>query len=147
MGKILWGRVVAGGLVAGVIINVSEFLVNGVLLGDEWARAMEAIGRPLGQGAAQMVSYAVWGFAIGIFAVWLYAAIRPRYGPGPKTALYAGIAVWLLGYLMSALAAAPMELFPARLLYIGVAVGLVEILAGTLLGAYLYREDPAADPT
>ena len=143
MGKIHWGRVILGGLVAGVVINISEFLVNGVLLGDEWARAMEAIGRPAGQGIGQMVSYAVWGFVVGIFAVWLYSAIRPRYGAGPKTAFYAGVAVWLLGYLMSALAAVPMDLFPTRLLYIGVAVGLVEILVGTLLGAYLYREGTA----
>ncbi|HSE60477.1 MAG TPA: hypothetical protein VLA99_17380 [Nitrospiraceae bacterium] len=30
-------------------------------------------------------------------ALWLYAAIRPRFGAGPKTALYAGLGVWVLG--------------------------------------------------
>ena len=29
--------------------------------------------------------FTVWGFLVGIFAVWLYAAIRPRYGAGAKT--------------------------------------------------------------
>src|SRR5207249_3963498 len=42
--------------------------------------------------------FLAWGFLVGIFAVWLYAAIRPRYGAGPKTALCAGAAVWGLGY-------------------------------------------------
>ena len=43
--------------------------------------------------------FLAWGFLVGIFAVWLYAAIRPRYGAGPKTALCAGAAVWGIGYL------------------------------------------------
>jgi hypothetical protein len=40
-------------------------------------------------------SFVLWGFLVGIFAVWLYAAIRPRYGDGPKTALCAGAVVWV----------------------------------------------------
>ena len=40
-------------------------------------------------------------FLIGLFAGWLYAAIRPRYGAGPKTALCAGLFVWFLGYLLT----------------------------------------------
>jgi hypothetical protein len=35
-------------------------------------------------------SFNATGFLIGIFAIWLYAAIRPRHGPGPKTAVCAG---------------------------------------------------------
>ena len=33
--------------------------------------------------------------------MWLYAAIRPRYGPGPKTALMAGLAWWVIVSLQS----------------------------------------------
>ena len=59
--------------------------------------AVRALGREVGGGALLM--FLAWGFLVGIFAVWLYAAIRPRYGAGPKTALCAGAAVWGLGYL------------------------------------------------
>jgi hypothetical protein len=143
MSKINWGRVILGGLVAGLIVNLSEFLLNAVILKDDWDKAMAALGRPAGDSAGQITFYLVYGFVIGIFALWLYAAIRPRYGAGPKTALGAGVAVWILGYLMATVGLMPMELFPARLMYIGLAVGLVEILLGTLAGAYFYKETPA----
>jgi hypothetical protein len=41
-------------------------------------------------------SFILWGVLIGI-----YAAVRPRYGPGPKTALCVGSSVWGLGYLLT----------------------------------------------
>ena len=85
--------------------------------------------------------FIAWGFLVGIFAVRLYAAIRPRYGAGPKTAACAGAAVWCLGYLLAAVTLLALQLFPTRLMVIGLAVGLVEVIAGTLAGAWLYREE------
>ncbi|HYM11328.1 MAG TPA: hypothetical protein VEU62_11375, partial [Bryobacterales bacterium] len=69
-----------------------------------------------------------------------YAAIRPRYGTGPKTALCAGSAVWGLGYLLASVPPIVMHLFPARIIAIGLAVGLVEALVATLAGGWVYRE-------
>jgi hypothetical protein len=43
------------------------------------------------------------------------AAVRPRLGPGPGTALHTGIAVWLLGYWLPMLTWIPMGLFPWNL--------------------------------
>ncbi len=141
MGKINWPRVILGGLVAGVVINVSEFLLNGVILAKEMEAAMSALGRQVSGSALAM--FTVWGFLVGIFAIWLYAAIRPRYGAGPKTAACAGAAVWGLGYLLAAVTPVALHLFPRRLLAVGLAVGLVEAIAGTLAGAWLYREGPS----
>jgi hypothetical protein len=139
MGKINWNRVILGGLVAGVIINVFEWLLNGVIIAKDMEAAMSTLGRQVGGGALAM--FTVWGFLVGIFAVWLYAAIRPRYGAGAKTALCAGAAVWGLGYLLASVTPIALNLFPARLMVIGLAVGLVEVLVGTLAGAWLYREE------
>jgi MFS family permease len=148
MEKINGLRVIAGGLVAGVVINVCEFIVNGVILKDRWAAAMKALGKPTGYGATEMAAFLVWGFLVGIFAIWLYAAIRPRYGPGPKTAAIAGVALWVLGYLLASIPTVATHLFGRRLVAYGIAVGLVEAVGGTLLGAWLYKEpDPdAASP-
>jgi hypothetical protein len=100
--------------------------------------AISALGKQMGAGALAM--FVVWGFLVGIFAIWLYAAIRPRYGAGPKTALCAGAAVWGLGYLLASATPIALNLFPARIMTIGLAVGLVEVLVGTLAGAFMYRE-------
>lgn len=32
MGGINWGRVILGGLLAGILINVFEFILNGIIL-------------------------------------------------------------------------------------------------------------------
>jgi hypothetical protein len=81
-------------------------------------------------------------FVLGVTAVWLYAAIRPRYGPGPRAAIYAGIAVWLLAHLWSGvyLGAGFTGLITPRLAWIPVPWGLIEAPLGTLVGAWLYRE-------
>ena len=143
MGHINWGRVLLGGIVAGIIIDVGEFVVHGVVLGTEWRQAMEALGRPLQETVGNMVFYVLLGFPYGILAVWLYAAIRPRFGAGPTTALYAGFGVWVLGYLLPTLVWVPMELFPGRLVRIALLAGLVEVLVATLAGASLYKEQAA----
>ena len=103
MGKINWNGVILGGILAGIIIDVGEFLLHGVVLGAEWREVMEALGRPLQETVGNIFFYVLLGFGYGMLAVWLYAAIRPRYGAGPRTALYAGVGVWLLGYLLPTL--------------------------------------------
>ena len=42
MGKINWQRVILG-LVAGVIIKVVEWVVNGVIFAGDWASVMKAL--------------------------------------------------------------------------------------------------------
>src|SRR2546423_14006753 len=97
-------RVVLGGLLAGVVINVVEFVTNGVVLKADWGQAMQALGKPAVPSGSAIAVYNVWGFLVGIAAVWIYAAIRPRYGAGAGTAARAGIAAWGLADFLANLA-------------------------------------------
>ena len=74
--------------------NVGETLLNGYLIMPQYAERMMAYGVP--ESPYSVPIFAVYGFLLGIVAVWLYAAIRPRFGPGPKTAAMAGLAVWFI---------------------------------------------------
>ena len=138
MGKINWRRVLLGGLLAGVVINVVESVVYGVILKRQWQAAMEALGKSPKPGG-MWILVAV-GFFMGVVAIWLYAAIRPRFGPGPKTALYAGLCVWALAYLTTVLGSTPMGVFPNTLMFMLAAVGLIEAPLATIVGAWAYRE-------
>lgn len=148
MGDINWGRVVLGGLVAGLVINVLEFILNGVVLAKDWQAAILALGRPPVTGGLVAVffawSFIMWGFLVGVLGVWLYAAIRPRYGAGSKTALRAGSVVRGLSYLMTSVSPFLLNLYPRRILTIGVSVGLAEVFWATQIGTRLYRERSAA---
>jgi hypothetical protein len=139
MGRINMGRVVVGGLLAGLVINVSEAILNGVVFADDMNAAMAALNRPPIDNR-MIVWFVVLGFGLGIVAVWLYAAIRPRFGPGVRTAVLASLAVWLLAYLYPNVFIAITNLFPTRLMVIGTVWGLVEIVVATIAGAWAYTE-------
>jgi hypothetical protein len=134
-------RVLIGGIVAGLIIDVAQWLLNGVFLGPDWREDMQALGRPIHESAGSMIFYILLGFGYGIMAIWMYAAIRPRFGAGATTALYAGLGVWSLGYFLPLAMWLPMGLFPAYLMAAVMVIGLLEILIATEAGAWMYREE------
>lgn len=146
MGKINWARVILGGLVAGLIMNISEFVLHAMVLAEDGRRIMQEWHR-LGLLATTepdptMILWLVaLTFVLGILAVWTYAAIRPRYGAGPKTALCAGLAVWAMSYFYSVVFVfAAVPIFPARLVWLPLVWSLIEVPIATLAGAWLYRE-------
>lgn len=140
MGKINWARVILGGLVAGLVVNVFEG-VAGTFFEEEYAAAMEALGKTMEMSASTMIFYLAWGFIYGIVAVGIYAAVRPRFGGGPKTAVGVGVVLWLVAYLMPSLGYAVADLFPTELILTGTAIGLAETVVGTVIGAWLYKEE------
>ena len=102
--------------------------------------------------AKKQLMEASWGpllflaytFVLGIILAWLYAAIRPRFGPGPFTALRAGAVLWLAAWLTFYVWLAPTG---RGLLFLEprhTAVALLAELAGVLLAAlavgWIYRE-------
>ncbi len=137
------GRVIVGGLVAGLLINIVEYVTNGVVLREAWGKAMAALNKPADLSVAAIVIFNIWGFLLGIAAVWLYTAIRPRYGAGPRTAVRAGLVTWALAVFLANLANYPLGVLPTRLLVITSIVALVEIVIATLVGAWLYKEEEA----
>lgn len=139
MGRINLGRVLIGGLLAGLLINIGEFILNGVLLAEEMNAAMTALNKPPVDNS-MIVWFVLLGFGIGFMTVWLYAAIRPRMGPGVQTAVCASLVVWGLGYLYPNLFIAIIGLFPARLMTIATIWGLVEVGIAGVAGAWLYTE-------
>jgi hypothetical protein len=138
MGRINVKSVIVGGLVAGLVLNVIDFLVYGVWLAPDMAAAMQAAGRPPIDNLIPL--FVVVDFLFGIALVQLYAAIRPRFGAGPATAVKAGIYVWVLTGLLHAIAEAPMGLLPQRLYTIGTLVSLVAFPLAAVAGAKFYRE-------
>jgi hypothetical protein len=143
MADINWTRVLTGGLVAGLVMNVSEAALHGGMLGADAQQLFDRYQVPNLTSSVPIVSLILVTFVLGIASVWLYAAIRPRYGPGARTAIIAGLAVWVLAHLWSGvyLGMGFMGLITPKLAYLPVAWGLVEAPLGTLAGAWLYTED------
>jgi predicted permease len=143
MRSINMGRVFLGGLLAGVIINISEFLLHAVVLKRDLEEAMKSMNRPATMTGGQTAVWIILSFVIGIAVVWLYAAIRPRYGPGPGTAARAGLAAWFFGNLVAAVVQANLGLFGGNLIVVPVIWTLVEAVVATVAGAWVYKEESA----
>lgn len=139
MGRINMGRVIVGGLLAGLLVNISEFVLNTFVIGQDMEAAMKAMNRPP-MDNSMIVWFVVLGFLLGIATVWLYASIRPRFGPGVTTAGYAALAVWFLAYAYPTAFMMVMHVFPRKAMAIAVVWGLVEIVVAGVAGAWAYTE-------
>ncbi len=151
MGRISWLRVIAGGLAAGLVINVSGFVLKGVVLEEALAAVMGELGR---SGETAFLPWLLYGFALGIASLWMYAAMRPRFGEGSRTVLCAGTAVWFFTYFSQAAGMVTGEFFLGRhpefmlVSTLGLAWGWAELCVATALGAWLYQrreETPDAE--
>ena len=146
MTKTNLGRIVLGGIVAGIVLDILGYIVDGILLAPQWTAGMTALGKSGEFTLNQIVSLNLLGLANGIFAIWLYAAIRPRYSPGPKAAISAGLALWVAGVLLPNLAFMGVNgLFATNLTILTTAAGIVECVIAALAGAAVYKET-AAEP-
>jgi hypothetical protein len=140
MGRINIGRLILGGLVAGLVSDALGFLVDGKILAERWSDGMAFLNHSQ-FSAMQWLWFNLVGLLGGMIAVWIYVAIRPRFGAGPLTAVFAGVAVWLLT------SAIPnfqfmwvLGLFEHHLTIFTTLGALAEIVIGTVLGAALYQE-------
>jgi len=138
-------KVVAGGLVSGVVIIVIDFIVN-FMLGARMKAEADAfkpgVADQMMQGSA-IASSVIMDLVLGIALVWTYAAIRPRFGPGPRTASFAAILFWLLGLIFNA-GYRQMGMMSAGLWWTFAIIWLVSFLIAGQAGAAIYSEDTAA---
>ena len=139
MGRINLGRVVIGGLLAGLIINFGEFILNGVLLAEEMTAAMAAINKPP-VDSTMIMWFVLFGFGLGFMLVWTYAAMRPRFGAGVKTAICASMVVWGLAYLYPNLFMIIINIFPRDMMVMVTVWGLIELIVAGIAGAAVYQE-------
>ena len=137
MGKINWGRLLVCGIVTGIIWTVLSAISTWYVGGDFNAAVPgNRIFAPSGGLAAFLVTINLAG---GIWVMWLYAAIRPRYGSGPKTAAVAGFSWWVVITLADATWGS-FGLVPVKALLPLSAVTLPEMIVAALVGAWLYKE-------
>ena len=119
--------IIKGGLVAGLLINISEFVLNTMVV-------------PVAEGEGGSIAFwVVYAFVLGIMTAYMYAVARPRWGAGPKTAICAGIMVWFLHTLMPWVGMWNMGMAPDSLA-IGFVWTFVEMSLAGYLAGMLYSE-------
>jgi hypothetical protein len=133
-------KVITGGLLAGLVFNILDFLTNAYILGTDFAANATRLGLdPNAFGSSAIVATVIIDFLSGILAVFIYAAIRPRFGPGPKTAFVAAVILWmnvaLVMYIVS-----QSGVFTMALYWKTSVLQLISATIGTVAGAWAYKE-------
>ena len=137
--KINLGRVLLGGLVAGVVLNIGEWALNGIVLHNEMQQFFKKCGFAQPGNKFLVIAVAIT-FVLGIVIVLGYAAIRPRFGPGPKTAIIAGLFAWFGVVVYGNVIALGLGFFPINTVALVLGWEIVEYLLAALVGAALYKE-------
>lgn len=138
-------RVLLGGLAAGIVINLGEFVLWGVLLEAQYEAMMAASG--LAETSWAMAAYVGGTLVIGILLAFTYAALRPRFGAGWQTAVVAAGLIWAVGFALPMIWNGAIGLsIGAGATALALAWGAVEIaLAGVVAGrVYQEQEAPVA---
>ena len=144
MGKINLGRVFLGGIAAGIFMVVGQYIAFVLGAYRKLGEALPAGGHTSFAAKVAMLALVVLG---GPLAIWLYAAIRPRFGAGPRTATLAAVYIWLLmmpwGYTVLALGGLLVKLPLGVMIALDI-VPLPLSVAGMLIGAWVYKEEGSA---
>jgi hypothetical protein len=135
------GKVVVGGLVGGLVLNVGDFLINTQVLAAENAAFLKRLGLDPAalESFSGMLPWIVIDFLMGVLMVWTYAAIRPRFGPGVSTAIIAAL-IPFLGVTLVLAGFTSMGVFPTATFVKGSVASLVNMAIGSVAGAWVYTE-------
>jgi hypothetical protein len=83
--------------------------------------------------------FAVADFLWGFLLVFTYAAIRPRFGVGPRTAIIGAVILWL-ALALGVLILMAIGLHTPRSYLMSSALYLVSAIVASIAGAALYKE-------
>ena len=141
MAGINYGRVVLGGLAAGVVANVCDTITAMFILADDMQGMVQRLNLDLRvvDSAGVATTWLVVDFIYGTLIVWTYAAIRPRLGAGPKTAATAGVVLYL-AVTVVLFGFQRMGVFTPDLFLKSAALSLVTSVLASLAGGYVYKE-------
>ena len=130
-------RVLQAGFISGLVINISEYLLNEIVLREDIAAVMTARNLPPISGEA-IAAFVVLAFILGLALVWLYAAIYPKFGIGAKSGMISAAIVWFLAYFWSTAFYCALGLFPSHVFFISLAWGSVELSIAAIIGGKIY---------
>ncbi len=91
------GKSVAGGVLAGVVLALFDFVTSNFLLADDWQLIAQRhdIDLALMGGTRALATMIVADLLLGLLLAATYASIRPRFGAGAGTGAIASLIVFV----------------------------------------------------
>ena len=132
--------VIVGGFVAGLVANGFDFLITTYLMAAEFDAMLARLNVSAAATQSWIPIFAAAGFLWGFLLVFSYAAIRPRFGAGPRTAIISGVLLWS-AFALAVLILMAIGLHTLQSYLKSSALYLTSAIVSSLAGAALYKED------
>ena len=141
MSKINWVRLIIGGIIATIILFLTDGFFHEKLVNTDWEAVYAALKatKPTEHGVS-MAYFALFELGRGMITLLLYATLRAFCGAGPKTAVCAAIAGWVAFSLTTPAQFIPLGFLSNALWIKMCAFQLVTSIVATLAGAALYKD-------
>ena len=108
------------------LMNIGEAALHAGVLGKDTETLYRTLNLPFPNPAQTIPLLVGVTFLMGVFAIWVYAAIYPRFQNRGKTAITAGLLVWFFAHVWSGvyLGAGYSGIFTPKLAWLPVVWGL-----------------------
>jgi hypothetical protein len=140
MSRINYSRLLAGTLVAAVFYFIADGFIHGALLGPYHLAAVTRAGYPVTADNTAYIYFALFDLGKGLVALLIYVAARARFGPGIRTAAWAGVVAWLATAVLPSLEWLPFPFYEKSFFVKVIALELMPLVIGAILGAWIYKE-------
>ena len=134
-------RLLLGALIATAILFVSDGLLHQRVINDQWQALTDALGVSFQEhGGWTALYFVIFELGRGLLTLFTYVLLRPRLGPGPLTAVWAGVTAWFAYSLTGPVQFIPIGFFSAELWLAAAGYQLVASIIAAIAGAAVYRE-------
>ena len=141
MTNINWSRLILGGLIAAIIMFLTDGFMHEQLLKADWHAVYAGLSavEPQHQSSS-MLYFGLFELGRGLISLLLYVTMRNHFGAGPKTAVIAGIAGWIAFSLTGPAQFIPLGFFSTSLWMKVAALQLITSILATIAGAAIYKD-------
>ena len=122
-----------------MIYPACDFVINEFIMKEAWQRVQQVRNADFSTTSVpvEMTKFVLIDLLLGLLIVWVYAAVRPRLGPGPATAMKAALVVF--GALN--MATFTPWMYSWDMFIRSNALGLISMLAAGWVGGWVYSEE------
>ncbi len=132
-----WTRVLLGGIVAGIVTNIADFLMHGMVMAETYKKYDQVFS----QAEANPLHFAAVSVVVAIFVAILFGKSRASWGAGWKGGAAFGLWFGLAFFFMNFYHPLVIAGFPYYLAWCWGGIGLIDgVLAGAVLGAIIPRQ-------
>ena len=140
MGKINYGRLIVGAVVAAAFYFIADGTIHGALLGKYHMAAISGAGYPLKPDPTAYFYFALFDLGKGLVAMLIYVAARSRFGAGVKTAVWTGLVAWLAIEVLPSIEWMPFPFYDKSFWLKVMGLEILPMVIGAILGAWIYKE-------